>query len=171
MCIRDRSGHYFWDRLVRDSSWLSGFRDTFDDERLDYANALERYHADGPPADWQVRFISAYAASHPWEDWAETWAHYLHMINTLETAEAYGFTIDGAVQQTLTNNQLSLNGMSTEGEEFEQLIEYWVGLTNAMNAINLSMGLQEAYPFTLCALPIAKLRFVHALVRSSSAPE
>ncbi len=29
-----------------------------------------------------------YASAHAWEDWAETWAHYLHMVDTLETAAA-----------------------------------------------------------------------------------
>jgi hypothetical protein len=38
------------------------------------------------PANWQKSFISKYATSHPWEDWAETWAHYLHIMDMLETA-------------------------------------------------------------------------------------
>src|SRR5262249_50270393 len=74
--FRHEIGHYYWDRLIRGSARLAAFRETFGDERADYAEALDRHHAGGPPGDWQDRFVSAYASSHPWEDWAETWAHY-----------------------------------------------------------------------------------------------
>ena len=55
--------------------------------------AAARTTSTAPPADWQERFVSAYASAHPWEDWAETWAHYLHMIDTLETAAACGLSL------------------------------------------------------------------------------
>ena len=32
---------------------------------------------------------------HPWEDWAETFAHYLHIRDTLETAAALGSSSTG----------------------------------------------------------------------------
>ena len=38
-------------------------------------------------------FISSYATTHPWEDWAETWAHYLHMADALETAASIGLSL------------------------------------------------------------------------------
>ena len=92
--MRHESGHYYWDRLIRGTtSDLDAFRAIFGDERADYAAALARYYQTGRPADWQDQFVSAYASAHPWEDWAETWAHYLHMVDTLETAAACGLSL------------------------------------------------------------------------------
>ena len=94
--MRHESGHYYWDRLIAPTSEIDEFRSLFGDERADYAAALSTYYDRGAPADWQERFVSAYASSHPWEDWAETWAHYLHMIDTLETAAACRSLVDAA---------------------------------------------------------------------------
>ncbi|MGH8517543.1 MAG: zinc-binding metallopeptidase family protein, partial [Panacagrimonas sp.] len=92
--LRHESGHHYWDRLIRPRSRrLARFRERFGDERVDYGAALEAHYRDGPAPDWSARFVSAYAASHPWEDWAETWAHYLHMIDSLETAHESGLWI------------------------------------------------------------------------------
>ena len=57
------------------------------------ALSLKRHYENGAPAGWQEKFISSYATAHPWEDWAETWAHYLHMTDALETAAAVGVSI------------------------------------------------------------------------------
>src|SRR5262249_7112200 len=84
--FRHEVGHYYWDRLIRDSSHMARFRELCGDERDDYGAALRKHYETGPPADWQTKFVSSYASSHPWEDWAETWAHYLHLADTLETA-------------------------------------------------------------------------------------
>jgi hypothetical protein len=83
--FRHEIAHYYWDRLVRDAHGIEAFRQLFGDEREDYGAALQRHYANGPPPDWQQRFVSPYASTHPWEDWAETWAHYFHMVDTLET--------------------------------------------------------------------------------------
>ena len=91
--MRHESGHYYWDRLIAPTSEIDEFRSLFGDERTDYAAALSAYYDRGAPAEWQERFVSAYASSHPWEDWAETWAQYLHMIDTLETAAASGLSL------------------------------------------------------------------------------
>jgi hypothetical protein len=91
--FRHEIGHYYWEQLVRDGPWLEWFRTMFGDERQDYGACLERHHAEGPPPDWQERFVSGYASAHPWEDFAETWAHYLHIVDTLETADAFGLRI------------------------------------------------------------------------------
>ena len=91
--FRHEIGHYYWDRLVRDGGRLEAFRELFGDERADYGQALQRHYREGPPPDWQSRFISAYASSHPWEDFAETWAHYLHIVDALETARSYGINV------------------------------------------------------------------------------
>jgi hypothetical protein len=94
--FRHEVGHYFWDKLVRDAGRLQECRTVFGDERADYSEALENYYAQGPLPDWQGGFISAYATAHPWEDFAETWAHYLHIVDTLETASTFGLRIHPA---------------------------------------------------------------------------
>ena len=91
--MRHESGHYYWDRLIGGTPEVDEFRSLFGDERADYAASLGAYYERGAPDDWQARFVSAYASSHPWEDWAETWAHYLHMVDTLETAAACGLSL------------------------------------------------------------------------------
>jgi hypothetical protein len=77
--FRHESGHYYWDRLIRDTTYLDECRSLFGDDTLDYGVALEQHYQQGAPPDWQDKFISSYATMHPWEDWAETWAHYLHV--------------------------------------------------------------------------------------------
>ncbi|MEO7652927.1 MAG: putative zinc-binding peptidase, partial [Bryobacteraceae bacterium] len=91
--FRHESGHYFWDRLVRDGERVESFRELFGDERQDYQQALHAHYSNGPARNWQQSYISSYAAAHPWEDFAETWAHYLHIVDTLEMAFAYGIRI------------------------------------------------------------------------------
>ena len=88
--FRHEVGHHYWDILVRDGGRLEQCRAMFGDDSQDYEAALKRHYAQGAPADWAERFVSAYATSHPWEDFAETWAHYLHIVDTLETASAFG---------------------------------------------------------------------------------
>jgi len=88
--LRHELGHYYWDVLVRDSEWLEPYRELFGDERASYGDALNRHYQQGPPPDWANRYISSYSAMHPWEDWAETWAHFLHIRSTLETVTSYG---------------------------------------------------------------------------------
>jgi len=92
--LRHEIGHYYWDRLLRDDEQqLNGFRALFGDERQSYEEAISRHYEKGAPPDWGENFISSYASMHPWEDWAETWAHYLHMVDTLETAHSHGLTV------------------------------------------------------------------------------
>ncbi len=164
--FRHEIGHYYWDQLVSGSHWLEEARLLFGDERGDYQQSLEKYYADGPREDWPNRFISAYASSHPWEDWAETWAHYLHMIDTLETAHDFGFVISG---RSITHPAEALSKGSQYAFDprvtFEALLEDWINLTLAMNALNRSMGLQDAYPFVLSKPASDKLRLVHRLIQ------
>ena len=91
--LRHESGHYFWERLLRAAEQLDSFRALFGDEQADYEQALQNHYNNGPPADWQTYFVSAYASAHPWEDWAETWAHYLHIVDTLETARNFSLRV------------------------------------------------------------------------------
>jgi hypothetical protein len=160
--FRHEIGHYYWDRLIKDSRCLEPFRGLFGDERADYAAEQKRHYEAGPPADWTEQFVSAYASMHPWEDWAETFAHYLHIVDTLETARVYGLALrpkaaSGAPLPDLTARRLDF-------DDFDDLITAWFPLTNALNSLNRSMGLADLYPFVLSQPAIAKLRFVHGIV-------
>ncbi|MEA2933843.1 MAG: hypothetical protein QOD74_489, partial [Variibacter sp.] len=128
--FRHEVGHYFWDQLVRDNP--ARYREVFGDERADYGKALKDYYARGPRPDWRNAFVSPYASSHPWEDFAETWAHYLHMVDTLETAYAFGMHVEpllGAAGQLAT----AIDFDAYEVEAFEPLIQAWLPLTFAVN--------------------------------------
>ncbi|HXK20491.1 MAG TPA: putative zinc-binding metallopeptidase, partial [Polyangiaceae bacterium] len=149
--FRHESGHFYWDELLRDSAELDEFRRLFGDERADYAEALAKHYAGGAPPDWQASFVSSYAASHPWEDFAETWAHYLHISDSLETASSFESI-----------------GVAAAPRDFDQLVRAWVRLSLALNSINRSMGLPDTYPFVLSGPSIEKLRFVDAVVRRAA---
>ncbi len=162
--FRHESGHYYFDRLVVDTAWQDSFRALFGDERADYSEALQRHYKDGPVADWEQRFVSSYASSHPWEDWAETWAHYLHMIDTLETAHACGLSLKPAKA-----DEPSLDGVTlptTRVETFDDTISDWFALTYVLNSLNRSIGMPDSYPFKLSTPVLEKLTFVHKVVAS-----
>ena len=143
---------------------LEGFRRIFGDERRDYDKALKDYYAHGAPADWSEHFISAYASAHPWEDFAETWAHYFHMIDTLETAYVTGL----AVNPKLPQSPGAVFDFHPRDTDMKQLVEAWLALTFAVNSINRSMGLHDLYPFVLGPSAVAKLDFIQQLIRSVS---
>ena len=164
--LRHESGHYFWDRLIRDQERLEAFREQFGDERLDYGQALQAYYTGGgAPADWQLRFVSAYATSHPWEDWAETWAHYLHMVDLLETASSYNTRVVVPGEEAEDAEEVS-NPFEFRTRDFEQLVDQWVPLTLLLNSLNRSLGQEDAYPFALTAGALEKLRFVHDVIQA-----
>jgi len=160
--LRHESGHYYWDRLIKDSTRLEKFRERFGDEREDYGQALQLYYAQGPSATWTERFVSAYATSHPWEDWAETWAHYLHMTDTLETAAGCGLSIepDRPGEPVMRRRVMGLGPPAY----FDWLMDAWLPLTYVLNNLNRALGQADAYPFVLSAVAIEKLRFVHETV-------
>jgi hypothetical protein len=166
--LRHEVGHYYWFRFFEGeggthSNLLEAFRATFGDERADYDAALQRHYSSGPPADWGDSFISAYASMHPWEDFAETWAHYLHMIDTLETAKSHGLTVLAPAGQR-TGERFAAEGLAFV--DFDELAQGWNAVTLALNSLNRSMGLKDAYPFVLTPPVLDKLRFVHRLVQS-----
>jgi hypothetical protein len=167
--FRHEIGHYYWGRLILSTPHLDEFRRVFGDERQDYAAALQNYYASGAPADWSERFISAYASSHPWEDFAETWAHYFHMIDTLETAHVAGL----AVSPKLPESPGAVFDFHPRDTDIDRLIEAWLALAFAVNSLNRSMGLHDLYPFVLGPVAVAKLAFVHRLIAatSSAAPK
>jgi len=166
--FRHEVGHYYWNVLVRDADTpdrnrLEDFRALFGDEREDYGQALTRHYETGPPADWQHRFVSAYASAHPWEDFAETWAHYLHIVDTLETAGAFGVQINPTevYEESL---QAIVWFDPYRHVDFDQILKAWFPLTFAVNSLNRSMGLPDLYPFVLAPPAIRKLEFIHVLV-------
>ena len=167
--LRHESGHYYWDRLVRDGPLLGPFRELFGDDSQDYGDALARHYAGGPPPDWPQAFVSAYASAHPWEDWAESWNHYLLMLDTLETAWAFGLGLDprGRAAQGLAADA---DRDPYRSAPFDALVAQWLPLTVAINALNTSMGHEPAYPFALGAAALRKLAFVHAVVHATPPP-
>lgn len=168
--FRHEVGHYYWDRLVADRGLHAESRAMFGNDEEDYAAALQRHYKDGPPPDWQERFVSTYATTHAWEDWAESWAHYLHIVDSLETAGAFGLEVhpEGGELDLHATVRLDPYGPG----DFARLVNAWLPLTYAMNAMNRSMGLADLYPFILSAPVIAKLSFIHDLVhrREPGAP-
>ena len=164
--LRHELGHYYWDVLVRDTAWLPRFRDLFGDERADYEEALSRQYADGPPADWAQRHISRYAASHPWEDWAESWAHYMHARATLGTVRSFGLCIDATTLRVtpFTEEVLYRAEPAAAGTEFLAWVNDWVILTAVLNETSRSMGQPDLYPFVLNRDVVTKLHFIQCLI-------
>lgn len=164
--FRHEIGHYYWSLLVDGREHLAPFRAVFGDERADYGEALTRYYACGPPTGWPLSFVSAYAAAHPWEDFAETWAHYLHIVDGLETARSFGITIRPRISLP-ENLETDVPFDPYAIADATHLLEAWVPLTVALNAVNRSVGQPDLYPFVLSVPAAEKLRFVHSLVRAT----
>ena len=166
--FRHEVGHHYWDVLVRDGGKLDQCRAVFGDDLQGYEAALKRHYERGPLPDWPDRFVSAYATSHPWEDFAETWAHYLHIIDTLETASAFGLRISPALDKEGAHAaKLDLDPY-VDGA-IEQIMETGTPFVVAMNSINRAMGRPDLYPFVLAPAVADKLRFIHDLVRGPAA--
>lgn len=164
--FRHEVGHYYWDRLVKDRDLLDPCRAVFGDDSQDYGEALKRHYDDGPPPDWQDNYVSAYATTHPWEDFAESWAHYLHIVDSLETASAFGIEIHPVVARD-ESLHAELDFDPYGHEQFSRLVDAWLPVTYAMNAMNRSMGLADMYPFILTGPVIRKLAFIHTLVHGT----
>ncbi len=161
--MRHEVGHYYWDLLVRDGGKINEFRAVFGDESFDYNEALKKHYENGAPADWAMNYISAYSTMHPWEDFAETWTHYLHMVDTLDTAASFGLAVDPVVTENPAfNARISFDPYAAPG--IYDLVNAWLPLTVAVNSLNRSMGQPDLYPFTLTAPVIEKLRFIHKLI-------
>ena len=166
--LRHESGHFYWGLLVQDGGQLDAFRSLFGDERQDYAAALAAHYVRqgaGDTEGWATHHVSAYAAAHPWEDWAETWAHYLHMIDLLETAACYqvGITVPDPAASV---RQQVADPFALPRPGFQEMVRQWVPLTLVLNSLNRSLGQHDAYPFALSAGALRKLHFVHDLVQA-----
>lgn len=161
--LRHEVGHYFWERLIHtDQEILTEFRTVFGNEQLDYGKALQHYYEDGAPADWQKSFISKYATSHPWEDWAETWAHYLHIMDMVETAYFFGLNVAPIGSVKGMGAKVSFDPYTTA--EFDVIVQTCVPLSFAVNSINRSMGVSDVYPFVITSIVVEKMKFIHQLL-------
>jgi hypothetical protein len=167
--LRHEVGHYYWDRFIAGSNWLERFRGLFGDEQHDYTEALQHYYEQGPPPGWEQRHVSAYASVHPWEDWAETWAHYLHMVDTFDTALSFGletgrleFEIEPFGPETLFQPD------DPDASRFLSFLNAWIELTAVLNEISRSMGHPDLYPFALPRCAVAKLHFVHLVIAQNA---
>lgn len=141
--FRHEIGHYFWAKFFKTERQKQQFREVFGDERQDYAEALQAYYDANNQSHWRSRYITPYASSHPHEDWAETWAHYLHIVDTLQTAQSFGLSV-----------------YDPQEHNFDHWFNEWRRVSQVMNSLNQSMGLAEPYPFRLSEMVIGKLRFI-----------
>jgi hypothetical protein len=159
--LRHEVGHLYWPAVVGEvPALLDAWRELFGDERADYAEALHRHYEEGPPEDWRDDFVSAYATMHPWEDWAECFAHYLHIHDTLETAGAHGVSL----------GDLRADAVLADGvTDIHQMLDVWLPLSVAINALNRSMGQPDLYPFVITEGVRSKLAFVHRVVAGVAA--
>jgi hypothetical protein len=168
--FRHEIGHYYQPILLASDPALERrSRELFGDEREDYQRALDDHYRQGPPADWPQRHVSAYATMHPWEDWAETFAHYLHLRDTLQTAAAYGVQVNGPALHTSDPTPLHSEPDRAHARgDFQRLLDAWIPLTYALNAINRSMGESDLYPFVLTSEVEDKLAFIAQLVQRAA---
>lgn len=169
--LRHEIGHYYWDRLVAGTPWLGPFREVFGDERIDYGEALRKHYENGPPANWRDRHISSYAASHPWEDWAESWAHYMHARATLGTVDSFNLSITNTpIRITpFPPDALYRREPADEGARFLAWANAWVVLTAVLNETARSMGQPDLYPFVLNRAVVAKMHFIHCIMEDCAA--
>jgi hypothetical protein len=170
--LRHEIGHYYQPILAPEGSPArEACRARFGDDRADYQEAIDRHYETGPPPGWPASFVSAYATMHPWEDWAETFAHYLHIRDALQTAAAHGLRVDGP--DIPTTDVAPLHADPDDADEgdagIQELLDAWLPLTYALNAMSRSMGSSDLYPFVISAPVAAKLGLIHRLVRAGAA--
>ena len=163
--FRHEVGHYYWDRLIDGTYFLTECRRLFGDDQKNYGDAVHEHYKNGAPADWQKNFISAYATTHPWEDWAETWAHYLHIIDTLETAYSFGVTVKPGLQNS-GDFSATINRNPYAIKDFHEIFKLWLPISFMMNSLNRSMGLDDSYPFVIPPPVEEKLAFIHRVCLS-----
>jgi hypothetical protein len=167
--FRHEIGHFYWPILVNQPDLLATCRTLFGDDREDYAAAVAR-HYDAPDDDrsWQETHISRYATMHPYEDWAETFAHYLHILDALQTAESFGLGTVESLGTARLIRRIGAHATRPDGSStFDEVIAHWLELSYALNQINRSMGQPDLYPFVLAPAVMRKLAFVDQLVRSA----
>ncbi|CAB5089185.1 Bll5268 protein [Olavius algarvensis associated proteobacterium Delta 3] len=147
---------------------LDRFRTVFGDERVGYRDSLKKYYSDGPPNDWREHYVSAYSTAHPWEEWAETWAHYMHLVDSLETAYALGLTLHPRVKNR-DKIRMEANFDPYSSHAFDPIVDACLPLVLAINSINRSMGQPDLYPFVVPSDVLGKLRFIHKIIHEHRA--
>jgi hypothetical protein len=161
--FRHEVGHHYWDILVRNRNKMEACRAVFGDDSLDYGEALKRHYEQGPPPDWQQQFVSQYATTHPWEDFAETWAHYLHIVDTLEMVGASGMSVRPVVDQK-GDHSATVKFDPYFASTIELLLQSWLPFVFAINSVSRAMGERDLYPFVIATRVVRKLDFVHDLI-------
>ena len=161
--FRHEVGHYYQNVLVESGPLIDECREIFGDERASYSDAIDRHYRLGAPEDWREHYISEYATMHPWEDFAECFAHYLHISDTLQTTAsgdvvwhanpARGYPLEDIVPL-----------VDYRTESAERMLWDWGRAATFFNLINRSMGKTDLYPFELNAAVFTKLSFVHRVV-------
>lgn len=162
--LRHEVGHYYQWILVEQTGWIEECRELFGDERASYADAIGRHYASGAPDDWQDRFISEYATMHPWEDFAETFAHYLHITDTLNTAASAGLALDAGRELVPALGESVVPRLGYGTGDFAALARDWRWVSLFFNRANRAMGKADLYPFRINDQVLTKLGFVHRVV-------
>jgi len=164
--FRHEVGHYYQWILVEQTDWIDECRTVFGDERASYRDAIARHYRTGAPRDWAENFISEYATMHPWEDFAECFAHYLHLTATLATAAGGNLSVwmegvpqvpDGEIRPRTSYADASM----------DQILADWLPLAMFFNRVNNAMGKRDLYPFGISPPVARKLDFVHRVVTAS----
>ena len=167
--MRHEAGHYYWDLLVEDTGRVEESRAVFGDESESYAKAMDRYYENGPTEGWQDAFVSAYATMHPWEDFAETWTHYLHMVDTLDTGAGFGLSVNPKIGSDPRDSTV-IDFDPYQPPDLGSLVRAWMPLTAAVNSLNRSMGQPDLYPFDPSPNVLNKIRFIHDLLHPERNP-
>ena len=158
--FRHEVGHFYWSRLIEGTAEVEQFRAVFGDERISYEEAMQQHYGQ-PGGGWTTDYVSSYATMHPWEDFAETFAHLMHIIDALATIEGFGMRM------------AKWRGDASEAEvDFDpyradtaRLIGEWIPFSFAENVINRSMGQPDLYPFHLSDTIVAKLDYINRLLQ------
>ena len=166
--LRHEIGHYYQNVLITDEQTWAQCRALFGDERTSYRDAISRHYREGAPDGWAETHISEYATMHPWEDFAETFAHYLHITGTLQTAAAIGMTLDG---DAYANRDSDVEPLANYADQpVHRLVGDWRWMSHAFNRVNRSMGMGDLYPFEIVPGVVRKLAFIHDIVTRSPQP-
>lgn len=161
--LRHEVSHYLQYRWIDRTAAVPACRAVFGDERIDYAQALQHYHAQGPAPGWEPQFISAYASAHPWEDWAETCAHFLLMLDAVQTAAAWGLRLDGPAEAAP-----QMDGAADLPDPRDLVLTHWLPVAQFLNAMNRSLGLHDSYPFLIPNAVLTKLGTVQTLLTEAA---
>lgn len=170
--LRHEVGHYYQHVLVETGSgaekYLAACRELFGDERASYGDAIARHYRTGAPRGWDQTFISEYATMHPWEDFAECFAHYLHITDTIDTAREAGMTLKAdLVRFAAPRDIVPLESYATV--PIDRLLSDWGWMAGFFNRINTAMGKNPLYPFEIPDAVAGKLGFVHRVVGATAA--